>query len=146
MNVLLNSTYKVFQGLYRYGAAETLCRILHRLRIVSVKHSFHVFLKELEQSDFRDSHQLEKAAQIAGLPITMRELFEEELEKLEFADGMEPLKTLKEHFAYGSRFFCSLYGNMVIAIGEMNTQIAHLTYIRLPAVELPRNFVYLNSG
>ena len=126
--------------LYKFSLPETVCRILHRLRIISVKHTFQIFIKELEH------HKPQSIVEMDGLSIILRELFEQELEKLEYSAGMHSIETLREHFAYGSRFFAAFCENKVIALGELNTQIAQLTYIRMSEVRLPQNFVYLNSG
>lgn len=152
MNILLDSISKTFRSLRQDGILLTGLRILHRLRIVSVLHSFNFTFKELVVRDgvlilnSLDEAAGAKICQMNGFRITLREIKEAELEKLSFAEGMFPFETMREHFARGMRFFAAFHDGVVVSVNGIHTRYAHLSYIKLPVVRLPQGTTYLNCA
>src|SRR3989338_2706216 len=121
------SISKLSRYIREYGFVETFFRLFHRLRIISVLHSFNFTLKELEVRDgvlilnSLDELNGPKVCQINGFVVTLREIKEEELENLDFAKKMFPIETFREHFGRGMRFFAAFHEGVVVAVNGIHT-------------------------
>lgn len=141
-----------FQYLREFGFWETFFRSLHRLRIISAVHSFIFTLKEIRVRDgvlilnSLDEAEGSKVCQINGFQVILREIKEEELENLSFAKEMYSIETFCEHFARGMRFFAAFHEGVVVSVNAVNTKYAHLSYIKLPIVQLPHGATYINCA
>ena len=151
MNVLKEAK-KFWSSAKTVGIAETFLRVLHRFRIISVLHSFDFALKELGVRDgilimnsFDESTET-KVCEINDLRITLREIKEDELENLDFAEGIFSVETFREHFARGLRFFAAFHKGAVVCVNGIHMKYAHLVYIKRPVVELPEGVAYLNCA
>jgi len=127
-----------------HGGVETLCRVLYRLRIISVNHAFDIFIKELEAS------QNGKDAMKGG--ISFRELVRGEIETLTYAEGLSYTKDVpviedvRSHMDQGMRFFSAFDKKVVIALNGVHAEYANLVYLKKPFIRLPRGIVYLNAA
>ncbi len=124
-----------------YGAGETLCRTLHRFRLVSASHSLDIFIKTLSPN-LPPKRSLARP-EVQGMALAFREVGSEE--QLPLAEGLDPA-SIREFFALGSRLFAALADGVVLAVNWVNTRAAHLSYIRMPRVPLPTGIVYLHSS
>lgn len=138
MNALLDSISKAFRSLKEDGMILTGFRILHRFRMISVLHSFDFVFKKMEFT--------EEAPTVNGMSLVFREIREEELERLNFAEGIFPLETIREHFSRGLRFFAAFREGVVIAANGIHPRYAHLAYIKRQVVCLPEGIVYFNCA
>ena len=133
---------RVVNSLRDFGAAETLCMVLHRLRIISFRHTFSVFIKDLDSLENSGAALAEAGKEKTRL--TFREIFQDELADFEFPEEMYSKETLQEHFRRGYRFFAALKENQIVSINGVHTRSAHWAYIGKSLVRLPENWVYFN--
>ena len=137
---------------FDYGFVDTFFHLLHRLRIISVLHSFNLTVKELGVRDgvlflnSLDDVAGSKVCEMNGLLITLREIEEGELESLNFGKEMFSVEAFREHFTRGMRFFAVFHEGVVIAVNGIHTKYAHLAYIKLPVVRLPKGVTYINCA
>ena len=136
--------------LRNYGAGDLFFRLLHRLRLISVHHTFEIFLGGFEQILDVD---IEKISKIGELRITFREIASQEIESLKVAEGFRYSETtpltedLKEQFRRGLRFFTvSDQRGVVIGVEGVHTEVADLVYVRKSLVGLPKGVVYGNAA
>ena len=152
MEPLFEAIGKVYQSIRSGGISLTALKILHRLRIISVLHTFNFTLKDLGVRDgvlilnSLDEIGGPKVCQLNDFIVTLREIEEKELENLTFAKDMFPIATFREHFDSGMRFFAAFHDGVVISVNGVHTKYAHLTYIKMPAVRLPEGMTYLNCA
>lgn len=128
-----------------YGFAETVLKVLHRLRIISVHHTFEFIFKELEAT-YPSAFQ-EMVVNINGNEnVFIREIKEYELDALDFVDGMYSLDTFRAHFSKGMRFFAAFYNNQVVSVNGAHMTHANLVYIGMPNIALPKDLAYINCA
>lgn len=142
--------FKPFNRLYTYyeqeGAVETLCRATHRLRLISVHHSFNVFFQEL------DSLSGTRRETLMSGHLSFQELSREDVGRLKYAEGLQYqsniplLHSLQRQFALGLRYFAAMDRGTVIALTGVHLSRAYLGYVNLPVVELPSGVSYLNGA
>ena len=138
MNKIIKLPFRFFECLKDYGLTYSVLRVFHLLRIISVLHSFDFVFKELAsfspESDFQRGE------------FTYREIFEIELDKLNYAKGIYPIETLRIHFSKGMRFFAAFHQAQIIAVNGMHTTHADLIYIAMPNIKLPEKVAYSNCA
>ncbi len=128
------------------GIGETLLRILHSLKLISVLHTFDFVYNELEGSKDFISSKIENIHETNGVPLECREINANELEQLNYTDGMYSIETLQKHFGNGMRFFGAFCKNTLVAVRGVHTSYAQLAYINRPLVRLPHGVVYMNCA
>ncbi len=141
MKSLVENFAKTWRSFRDDGAVETLGRLLHRLRIVSVVHSLDFFIKELNGS--AAARATEKGNPVS--PWTFREVPSHEFECLRYAEGLQPIEWMREQFAHGSRLFAALQQNLVIALNWFNPHIAELGHIKR-IISLTNGVVYTQGA
>ncbi len=146
MNTLLTTVSKLYKSLRNDGSAETILKILHRLRLLSVLHTFDFVYLEFEGSKDAVPSKVESVYKTNGIELKCREINADELEHLNYADGMYSIETLRAHFERGLRFFGAFQKGMLVTVHGFHSSRAHLTYINRPLVYLPFGVVYLNCG
>ncbi len=115
-----------------FGADETLCRILNRLKLFSSVHSLDFYMKELGETEANSSPS----------PDNFREISREEMTSFRVAEGMPPRQEFQKQFDRGSRLFAALKRDEVIAVNWTSTLFADLAHIRRPHVPLQKKMVY----
>lgn len=125
-----------------YGCAETSCRLLHRMRVISVNHPLDIFIKEAGAATER----------LAPLPafdargIELREVAQGDLKDLILAEGLEDRAFMDEQFARSSRLFVALADKTIVAVNWGNPRFAHLDFIHRPLIRLPQGVAYSHSA
>jgi len=146
MRALFTVFSKLIKTLRNYGLDETILKILERLRLISVLHTFDFVYKELDDSkDFVPS-KVESVYETKGIQLECREINVMELEQLNYAEGMYSIEILRAHFGRGLRFFAAFYENVVAAVMGVHKHYAHLSYVNRPLVHLPSGIVYMNCA
>lgn len=146
MSALVQAVQRLVRSFGNRGIVETFCHILHRLRIISVLHTFNLVFQELENCTSDSLDGRECAYQRKGMELIFREIKEDELENLEYADGMYSYEIMRKHFRRGMRFFAAFYQGVVISVNGVNTRYAHLDYIGMSLVHLPEKVAYMNCA
>ncbi len=81
---LASESAKLWNCLRSHGGAETLCRLLHRLKVASVKHSLDIYVRDIDRP-------AAAGPRVPSLPEScrMREVFPFELHRIRFGmDGI----------------------------------------------------------
>ena len=136
----MNPSSKVGTILKTYDAPEILLKTLHRLKLISTVHSFEIFFNDVTAvlSQLRNNTPLNSS-------LSCREILENELSHLAFAEGLHPITDIRRQFQNGIRWFAAIQNNTVVALNGVHTKEADLVYIRMPHLKLPRGVAYLNG-
>lgn len=141
MKSLVENFVKTWRSFRDDGAVETMYRLLHRLRIVSVVHSLDFFIKELNGSTA--ARAAEKGN--PDSPWTFREVSAHEFECLRYAEGLQPIEWMRDQFDRGSRFFAAFENECVVGVDWIHLRVAELGHVKR-MVELPREVAYTHSA
>ena len=139
MKKLFNSAGRCLDCYRAYGVTETLLRLLHRFRIVAAVHTLEFYVNELVQVP-------KDASSDGNENINFREVFANELEHLDFAEGLQTVDWMRNQFSNGSRFFAAVEGKKVVSTCWIHTSFAELDYIKRPLVELTEGVVYTHGA
>jgi GNAT superfamily N-acetyltransferase len=143
---------KLWKSYRLYGPAETVCRLLHRTQLASVKHSFDVYFKDLSGTPDAAGPGISGRAVCGGREVAFREIGAAELEQLRFAPGLQYaadrsiVGDVRKQFSKGLRFFAAFDAGTVVALNGAHLSAAHLDYIHKPAIPLPAGVAYLNGA
>ncbi len=132
---------KILRSLKDYGLVDTLLRILHRFRVISMVHTFEIIFKNLGDLKNEEINKLPENHR-----ITMREIEEHELNQLKFAPGMYTIETLRMHFSKGMRFCAAFVDDKIVAVNGIHMSCADLIYIGMPNIILLEKVAYLNCA